>query len=375
MDPAGSSGSCATCSATPWTTGRGKPVIVTVGYDDDAVAITVRDHGVGLRPGEAGAGLQPLLARRHLAQSAHRRHRPRPGDLARGRAAARRLAAGVGRAWPRRAVPPHPPAPCRAHADALAAAARSGRDRGAGRVSRPRELVAVALLAVLVPAALAGCTTVPRSSAPQVIRTLPVGPDIQQVAPITPTRGEQPRNLVQSFLLANAADSINRGSARTFLTPAARSRWSDSTVTIVDNNANVGDYVASKSQITVRGRVLGTVNTAGVYTPSLNADSGPAVSFVFGLGKVRGQIRINKPATGPAAHPGAVPAGVLRAQRLLLRPRAPLPRPGPAVELAERPEPGRVADERTRRRPHRRAAERRQQTTRSRRRRTRGASR
>ncbi|HZZ96980.1 MAG TPA: MtrAB system histidine kinase MtrB [Jatrophihabitantaceae bacterium] len=33
---------------------EGKPVVVTVGYDDDAVAVTVRDHGVGLRPGEAG---------------------------------------------------------------------------------------------------------------------------------------------------------------------------------------------------------------------------------------------------------------------------------------------------------------------------------
>jgi two-component system sensor histidine kinase MtrB len=34
--------------------GEGKPVLITVGYDDDAIAVTVRDHGVGLRPGEAG---------------------------------------------------------------------------------------------------------------------------------------------------------------------------------------------------------------------------------------------------------------------------------------------------------------------------------
>ena len=75
------------------------------------------------------AGVQPLLARRPVAQPADRRHRPRPGDLARGRPAARRLAAGVGRARARRAVPADPAAPGRAHADALAAAARSGRDR------------------------------------------------------------------------------------------------------------------------------------------------------------------------------------------------------------------------------------------------------
>jgi len=33
--------------------GEGKPVIVSVACDDDAVAVTVRDHGVGLRPGQA----------------------------------------------------------------------------------------------------------------------------------------------------------------------------------------------------------------------------------------------------------------------------------------------------------------------------------
>ena len=34
--------------------GEGKPVVITIGYDENAVAVTVRDHGIGLRPGEAG---------------------------------------------------------------------------------------------------------------------------------------------------------------------------------------------------------------------------------------------------------------------------------------------------------------------------------
>jgi two-component system, OmpR family, sensor histidine kinase MtrB len=34
--------------------GEGKPVVITIGYDEHAVAVTVRDHGVGLRPGEPG---------------------------------------------------------------------------------------------------------------------------------------------------------------------------------------------------------------------------------------------------------------------------------------------------------------------------------
>lgn len=33
--------------------GEGRPVEITVGHDDQAVAVTVRDHGVGLRPGDA----------------------------------------------------------------------------------------------------------------------------------------------------------------------------------------------------------------------------------------------------------------------------------------------------------------------------------
>ena len=33
--------------------GNGKPVEVRIGCDDHAVAVSVRDHGVGLRPGEA----------------------------------------------------------------------------------------------------------------------------------------------------------------------------------------------------------------------------------------------------------------------------------------------------------------------------------
>jgi two-component system sensor histidine kinase MtrB len=34
--------------------GDGRPVVVTIGADEEAAAVTVRDNGVGLRPGEAG---------------------------------------------------------------------------------------------------------------------------------------------------------------------------------------------------------------------------------------------------------------------------------------------------------------------------------
>ena len=51
---AASSASCATCSPTRSTTARAAPIEVRVAADDHAVAVVVRDHGVGLKPGEAG---------------------------------------------------------------------------------------------------------------------------------------------------------------------------------------------------------------------------------------------------------------------------------------------------------------------------------
>ncbi len=42
--------------------GEGRPVEITVAGSDTTVAVTVRDHGVGLRPGRGGSGLQPVLA-------------------------------------------------------------------------------------------------------------------------------------------------------------------------------------------------------------------------------------------------------------------------------------------------------------------------
>ena len=51
--PAGSSASCATSSSTRVEHGEGRPVEIAVAVNESAVAVTVRDHGVGLRPGEA----------------------------------------------------------------------------------------------------------------------------------------------------------------------------------------------------------------------------------------------------------------------------------------------------------------------------------
>ena len=110
--------------------GEGRDVVVTVAADRDAVAVAVRDHGVGLAPGEE----QLVFERFWRADPARARtiggHRPRPGHRPRGRPAARRLAAGVGREGPRLGLPAHPAADRRAAAGRLAAAARPRRGGG-----------------------------------------------------------------------------------------------------------------------------------------------------------------------------------------------------------------------------------------------------
>ena len=106
---------------------EGSTVEVTVGADAHAVAVTVRDRGVGMTPGRGRARVRPVLARRPRACPHDGRHRPRAGDLAGGRPPARRLARGVGPARPRRELPAHAPAPRGDPADRVTPAAAAGR--------------------------------------------------------------------------------------------------------------------------------------------------------------------------------------------------------------------------------------------------------
>ena len=51
--PGAWSGCCATSSSTPWSTARARDVVVRLAAAGGAVAVAVRDYGVGLKPGEA----------------------------------------------------------------------------------------------------------------------------------------------------------------------------------------------------------------------------------------------------------------------------------------------------------------------------------
>ena len=110
--------------------GENREAVVTVAADSGAVAVTVRDFGVGPVAGRGAAGLRPVLAGRPGPGQDHGRDRPGPGHRPGGRAAARRLAGGLGRARPRLGVP----------ADAAPDGWRAARRVAAAARARPRSM-------------------------------------------------------------------------------------------------------------------------------------------------------------------------------------------------------------------------------------------
>ncbi len=154
------------------------------------------------------------------------------------------------------------------------------------------------LLIVLIGVTLTitGCTAVPRSSSPQIVRSVAIGGPDQPEQASSPAPGVLPRTLVQNFLALNAADAGKHASARSFLTAAARSRWTDTTVTVV-SSLSVGEYTPGRP-ILVNATELGSVTADGVYTPALQTGRAAAVQLSFGISAVGSQYRISSLRSG-----------------------------------------------------------------------------
>ncbi|WQD13655.1 MAG: HAMP domain-containing sensor histidine kinase [Lawsonella clevelandensis] len=75
---------------------EGKPVILTVRAGDDTVGISVRDHGVGLKPGEAKEAFDRFWRCRPLPRPPVWWHRPGLGNCHPGRRTTRRPAGSLG---------------------------------------------------------------------------------------------------------------------------------------------------------------------------------------------------------------------------------------------------------------------------------------
>jgi hypothetical protein len=133
---------------------------------------------------------------------------------------------------------------------------------------------------------LAGCTGIPASSAPQVVRTVP-GASISSVPQpqIAPRPGEGPGDLVKEFLAAGVDADAGHSTARQFLTKDASRGWADNP-TIVLDEANPGDVVLSDTtaSVPVRGRRVGQLDANGVFTPTLKGmGAGDEETFTYDL--------------------------------------------------------------------------------------------
>jgi hypothetical protein len=150
---------------------------------------------------------------------------------------------------------------------------------------RSRRRLAVGV-AVATAAVLSACAGVPRSSSPQVVQSVVQ----QQQAPqgVSPVPGADPRTIVQGFLSDNASDDLNHSAAKSFLTNEAKNRWQDNAQTQIIDSPQIGNLDGNK--VTVTGRLVGTIDPSGMYSPSLPGDgqggSGTLVSVPIGLQSV-----------------------------------------------------------------------------------------
>jgi hypothetical protein len=155
---------------------------------------------------------------------------------------------------------------------------------------------------------LAGCTTIPDSSTPQVVQPVFVQPGDPGLG--GPTKGADPRAIVQGFLTANGDTDPNHTTAKAYLTRPARNHWSDATVTVLDHT-QVGNVVFAKHKsgtvpktgtITVNGFGVGMIDETGTYKPLLRGNgSGSGATpqpQTYQLQKVNGQWRISAPPVG-----------------------------------------------------------------------------
>jgi hypothetical protein len=148
-----------------------------------------------------------------------------------------------------------------------------------------RRLSALLLAAVV----LAGCASVPSSSAPQAIGT------VERAAPSNlpkPAPGMDPDVLLREFLKATADPANRHLAARQFLTQSASSAWDDAgSATLIDHVVFVETRGVDRVSVTMRADILGSLSDMGVFETAEGPlpDPGP-----IELVKTTGGWRINR---------------------------------------------------------------------------------
>lgn len=277
---------------------EGKPVRIRMAADEDTVAVTVRDYGVGLRPGE-----EKLVFSRFWRSDPSRVRQS--GGTGLGLAISiedARLHQGRLEAWGepgKGLLPADATAGARPQGNgkSVAAQARWARQPAAPHGSRARARrgphvtrapAVVSLLLALV-LAIAGCAGVPSSSAPQALGTMdrPAPPSLP-----TPTPDMDPDVLLREFLKATADPANRHLAARQFLTESASDGWDDAgSALLIDRVVFVETRGPDSVSVTMKADILGSLSDMGVFETGEGAlpDPGP-----IELVKTSGGWRIDK---------------------------------------------------------------------------------
>ena len=274
--------------------GEGQPVEVTLAADRTAAAITVRDHGVGLKPGEE----QHVFNRFWRADPSRVRT---VGGTGLGLSISledARLHGGWLQVWGQpgrgRPVPAHPAADRRRRPDQLAAAAAPGRrpPHGSRREPRrPRRCAALLALAAGADRLLDRARPARRRCrSPRRRRGRTPTSASSRCAP---EPGATPEEIVRGSSTRRPAAGRGHPVARQYLAPAAQDSWAD----------DAGVTVISPEYATVtRDAGVGAV-TARRWARSTSAASSPsaATRFIreFTVEQVDGEWRIADPAGRP----------------------------------------------------------------------------
>jgi Lipoprotein LpqB beta-propeller domain/Sporulation and spore germination len=153
----------------------------------------------------------------------------------------------------------------------------------------------LALSAVLL--VLAGCTDVPTSSAPQVVRSAPRSSVVESPqVHVTPRPGEGPNDAVGFFMDAGVDADAGHSSSRQFLSTDAARRWQDNQTVILEDPV-VGEPTFSNDSafVQVTGRRKGQLDATGVFTPVLKRmGTGDPETFNFKLIRQAGEWRIDQ---------------------------------------------------------------------------------
>jgi hypothetical protein len=117
---------------------------------------------------------------------------------------------------------------------------------------------------------LTGCTGIPASSAPQVVRTVPRPLASATHIHITPHPGEGPEEVVRDFVRTGVDVDAAHSTSKQFLTPGEAGRWQDNPTVILDSvTYGLPKISGDTATMQVSGHRMGQLDANGIFSPTL----------------------------------------------------------------------------------------------------------